>query len=427
MWIAIKSLHQMRVLWFINISLPKPGENEPGSIQGGWISSLEKHIRKVDEIQLGIVFPANKQQIIHFSSGGTEYFGYPSAPSRGHIAGLHGRWSHEIEPSEELEVYLKIIEQFKPDLIHVFGSEKQYGLIVPKTNVPVLVQIQGNLTACLQKWFSGLTFFEVLKYCNKKNFLLGYGIFHQYFLIRKRAKREQKVLSQARFIIGRTDWDKRVMRIMAPESRYFHCDELLRTEFHKKQWIKPPSGKFLLFSTLSPVIYKGLETVLKTASLLKHSSEFEFEWCIAGIKGTEEVVGIIERSQKMRYKENNVHFLGSLNAVELSEKLISSSLFIHPSHIENSPNSVCEAMLTGVPVIATWAGGTSSILKDGEEGILVQDGDPYALAGAILQLADSPVSMTNYSKRARQRALSRHDPDRVVNTIKLIYRNVIED
>lgn len=417
----------MRVLWFINISLPKVGENDPGTIQGGWISSLEKQIRKVDNIQLGIVFPVNKQQIIHFSSGGTEYYGYPSAPFRGNFMGLPGRWRHQIEPSEELKIYLEIIEQFKPDLIHVFGSEKQYGLIIPDTKVPVVVQIQGNLTACLQKWYSGLTFFEVLKYCNKKNLLLGYGIFHQYFLIKKRAARELKVLSKARFIIGRTDWDKRIMRIMAPDSTYFHCDELLRTEFHKKQWVKPPSGKFLIFSTLSPIIYKGLETVLKTSCLLTLYSEFEFEWRIAGIKGTEEVVGIIERSQKMRYEDNNVSFLGPLNAEELSERLISSSIFIHPSHIENSPNSVCEAMLTGVPVIATYAGGTSSILKDGEEGVLVQDGDPYALAGAILTLAYSPESMVSYSQRARQKALSRHDPDKVLNTIIGIYHNIIED
>jgi glycosyltransferase involved in cell wall biosynthesis len=417
----------MRVLWFINTSVSAANGKDDTVIYGGWIYSLQRHLLKTGLIQLGIVYPAEQKQYISFTSGGTMYYGYPSFRDKGVINGLIGRWRHVIESSVEVSSLKEIVDDFQPDLIHIFGSEKHYGLIAGYTKIPVVVQIQGNLTACKQKWFSGVTFYEVLKNCNKKNLLLGYGIYHQYFLLKKRSARELDILSRSRFIIGRTEWDKRLMKLESPESRYYHCEELLRDDFYNKQWLQPSGGKLLLMSILSPLIYKGLEAVLTTSRLLKGAGDFDFEWQIAGIRGTEELVRIIEKSRKLKFQENNVRFLGALNAAELSGRLISSHLFIHPSHIENSPNSVCEAMLLGIPIIATYAGGTSSILKDSEDGILVQDGDPYSLAGTILQLSNSPESMKLYSEKARSKALSRHDPEKVVKSVLDIYHNVIDN
>lgn len=67
-------------------------------------------------------------------------------------------------------------------------------------------------------------------------------------------------------------------------------------------------------------------------------------------------------------------------------KMGNTGIFIHPSHIDNSPNGLCEAMLLGMPIIAIYAGGIPSLLVNRREGLLVQDGDPYAMAGAIIEL-----------------------------------------
>ena len=95
------------------------------------------------------------------------------------------------------------------------------------------------------------------------------------------------------------------------------------------------------------------------------------------------------------------------------------------SHIENSPNSVCEAMLVGVPTIASFAGGTSSIIKDGEEGILVQDGDPYVLAGSIVHLVQNPDLAMFYSNNAKCRALQRHNPENVYKELLSGYTSIL--
>jgi glycosyltransferase involved in cell wall biosynthesis len=106
--------------------------------------------------------------------------------------------------------------------------------------------------------------------------------------------------------------------------------------------------------------------------------------------------------------------------------MIHSDVFVHASHIDNSPNSLCEAMLLGMPVIATFAGGIPSILKDKHEGLLVQDGDPYAMAGAMLELFEDAEYAKTLGLNARQTAMLRHNPDTITKNMVQIYSSVIE-
>jgi glycosyltransferase involved in cell wall biosynthesis len=114
-----------------------------------------------------------------------------------------------------------------------------------------------------------------------------------------------------------------------------------------------------------------------------------------------------------------------MNEDGLVGEMLGADLFVHSSHIDNSPNSVCEAMLMGMPVIASYAGGTPSLITDKKEGLLVQDGDPYALAGAILELARDKDYAYTLGCNARIRAMQRNDPSRIVNDVMRIYSSVL--
>ena len=102
-------------------------------------------------------------------------------------------------------------------------------------------------------------------------------------------------------------------------------------------------------------------------------------------------------------------------------------MYVHMSHIENSPNSVCEAMILGIPVIASFTGGTASMLENGKEGLLLQDGDPYVYAGAIVDYYLHFDKAMSYGEKARQRALARHNPKRIVGQLLDAYNNVLSD
>jgi glycosyltransferase involved in cell wall biosynthesis len=83
-------------------------------------------------------------------------------------------------------------------------------------------------------------------------------------------------------------------------------------------------------------------------------------------------------------------------------------------------------MLAGIPVIASFAGGTGSLLRDGIEGVLVQDGDPYVLAGAMREVIRQPEKYAAMAAEGRRVAQRRHDPAGIVSGMISRYRDIIK-
>jgi glycosyltransferase involved in cell wall biosynthesis len=106
---------------------------------------------------------------------------------------------------------------------------------------------------------------------------------------------------------------------------------------------------------------------------------------------------------------------------------LKSNVFVHPSHMDNSPNSVQEAMLIGMPVVATYAGGIPSLLENNKEGLLVQDGDPYALAGALFHLYKDKDFACKLGANARKRGLIRQDKNKILNNLLDVYETIIKN
>ena len=242
-----------------------------------------------------------------------------------------------------------------------------------------------------------------------------------------RAKRERDILLSSTNIIGRTDWDKRVTRLLAPNSKYFVGNEILRPTFYNVTWSKQEYNKCIQIVTIiSSGLYKGLETIVKTAEMLKRHTKLNFKWIVVGQEESENLPKITKKWLRIEYKELNISLVGSKNEKELCNILLESDIYCHTSHIENSTNSVCEAMLIGMPIITGFVGGTDSIINN-EQGILVQDGDPYSYAGAIAELAGNFELATRYATNARRIALNRHDKGVINNLLVDVYRLIIKD
>ncbi len=169
--------------------------------------------------------------------------------------------------------------------------------------------------------------------------------------------------------------------------------------------------------------YKGFETLLKTAHLLKKFFKHNFTWKVVGYTENVDWVDIAERITGVKSKDVNLEFEGLLDADALAALLAQSNVYCHVSHIENSPNSVCEAMCIGIPVVASFAGGTSTMLD--KYGVMVQDGDPFVLAGT---LADVLTNMDDYVEKCqegRKMALIRHSPENVREELVHAYFEIL--
>lgn len=419
----------MRVLWFTNSPSLSADFLNNKSLGAGWISSLEAELSKIDSIQLGVSFHLENSAEKSFKINKTEYFPIPVITPKSELKNIFLRWRNSSNQEELIKSYLNIIDEFKPDVINIFGTENSFGLMIPRTNIPCVIHIQGSLTIVTKRWYSGLTKAEIFKFSKLKPLLKGYGFYHDHLYTKKTAIRERKIFKYCKYFMGRTDWDKRITAVLSPHSAYYHCDEILRPAFYTALW-RPQSGlgDYTVITTLRNCTYKGLETIFECAEILnKLQLNHKLKWRIIGISETDEIIYMIEKKYRTTFKENNINMLGGLMEDEIISEMLLADLFVHPSHVDNSPNSLCEAMLIGMPVIASYAGGIPSLVKDKHDGLLFQSGDSYALAGTVLELMKNQEYSKKLGYNARVRGIERQNPEKIIHDLMTIYQSVKYD
>jgi glycosyltransferase involved in cell wall biosynthesis len=415
----------MKVLWFTNTPSLYVAE-EHSYYGGGWIESLEREIRSEKEIELGIAF-LSKNDSGEKNVENVKYF--PLNSRQNSVMKLISRYSVRIENQSTNKNIIQLINEFKPDLIHVFGTEGVFASLVVDLKVPVVIHLQGLITPYLNSFFpSSISAYSLVfnKYLLVDN-LLGRGIYFHYLQMRKKAIREQYFLSRSKYIVGRTDWDKMISNLYASNANYFFINEVLRPAFYKHHNLNTPLDRVVIVTTISNTIYKGLDIILKTADLIKKNLDVKFVWKVIGISEEEKMVKFFEKHLGINSSKVNVEYCGVLNEDSLVENLKNCSLFIHPSYIDNSPNSICEAQIMGLPVIACNAGGVSSLIEDKETGYLVPTNSPHNIVSLVKEYSISSSKFNLVGKKAKIIAEKRHNKNDIKTATINLYRKLLDD
>jgi glycosyltransferase involved in cell wall biosynthesis len=413
----------MKVLWFSNSPAAAYSDKLKGT--GGWIMSLDKALQQRVELHVAYHYPYREDP---FQKGKTWY--HPIYKGNIITENLKQRFFPYYH-KDLVDVYLKIVDDVKPDIIHIHGSENVYHRIAERTNIPIVLSIQGNPTVISQKFLSGFHgkyLYTKIGKIGFQTFVFGRSSFgSELRSLIWLSHIEQIDLPKIHNVIGRTDWDRRITRIFAPNSRYFVSNEALRDSFYQNKWYKEaPQDKIIIHTTNGNNYYKGFETLCYALHLL-NQIDVNVEWRVAGVSEKSEINKITRKFLGNNYPQKGLVLMGSLDEKGLLDSLITSHLYVMPSHIENSPNNLCEAMLLGMPCITTHAGGSDSILINKKEGLVIQDGDPWSMAGAILELKNDWTTAILYGKQAREHALKRHDRDKIVDDLIETYRTIIEE
>ena len=413
----------MKVLWFTNTPCSAVEKLNMNFNLGGWLPSLERELNKIPHMELAICFYYSKR-IKPFDYKGTRYFPVYRQHNNSKLGRFLNRLFPKHDDKKELKELLQIVKQFSPDIIHVHGTEDNFGLIQCHTDIPVVISIQGILSPYAEKYFAGIPRSVVSRYEGLRSKLLIAGAARSYAEFCERAKRERWILKNAKFVIGRTDWDKRITRLLAPESRYFVGNEVLREPFYENVWDKASDNTIQIVTTTSDALYKGFESVVDAAQILKDKTDLKFLWKVIGLNERSNSVKIVKNWKNINTENLHIKLLGSMDGNEIVNLLLQSDIYCQISHIENSPNSLCEAMMCGMPIVATFAGGVNSLMLSDKEGILIQDGDPYSLVSAIIKLAGNRQIACDYGNNARNRALKRHDKLKIVSELLDIYDSI---
>ena len=153
-----------------------------------------------------------------------------------------------------------------------------------------------------------------------------------------------------------------------------------------------PAGKFRLFQACRLIEKKGLSTTLRAFAWFARS----FPGSILRVAGEGPLEDSLRRLASELGVADRVKFVGFLNQDDLRRALYESHFFLHPSETgrdgnqEGVPNSMLEAMASGLPVFATTHGGIPEAVEHGVSGWLVSEGDHEGLGRALVDLARAP-------------------------------------
>ncbi|MDR0505327.1 MAG: glycosyltransferase family 4 protein [Dysgonamonadaceae bacterium] len=395
-------------------------------IVGGWIQSLISILQNSKKMEIAVVGMTAGNTCFEKKQNITYYkirHNFPNPLKR-----IYRRWRRTIQDDSEIKEYISAINDFNPDIVHIFGTENFLCNIIPLIQYKAVVHLQGLINPYSNAWFPpGISEHTLnLHSFRMFDFLKGNGLYHKFETFKVMARRESDYFSFIRFVMGRTDWDKSMSNLLIKNAQYFHLEESLRPDFYTDlQWTFKKKDEIRLISVLSANAYKGFDVILKTAHILK-SHGLSFRWTVCGASEKDNVIRTMEKILKKKYKENNVAFLGKKTSEELRSLLLDSDIFIHPSYIENSPNSICEAQILGMPVIASCVGGIPSLIQQNETGILFPANDVFLLSETIISLISDSQRMMQLGKNARVVAQKRHDRDAILKNIENIYREIIE-
>lgn len=350
---------------------------------------------------------------------------------RVHYYGFSENTAREETYDEALEKRMReIITDFMPDVLHCFGTE--YGHTLAALRVfgnpeKSLVGLQGICYKIAEHYLDGIPD-EIAKKNTLRDLLKSDNLVRQKEKMGIRGEREKECFCLTGNVTGRTSFDKESVKAVNPSATYHFMNETLRLPFYEGQWKFSECEEHSIFMSQGNYPVKGLHFVLAALPLLLERFP-DTHLYVAGDN-------IIKDSfaEKMKISsygkylmdlihegklESHVTFLGQLTAVKMKDRMLKSHVFLSASTIENSPNSVGEAMLLGVPVVASEVGGVPDILRDGSEGLLYTADNAGALNAAIGRVFTADATrLEAVCENARRTAKKRHDQD--TNYVRLL-------
>jgi glycosyltransferase involved in cell wall biosynthesis len=316
-----------------------------------------------------------------------------------------------------------VVNSFKPDIVHVHGVERFFALLGARNMVttPMVVSLQGFLSECVPHYFGTMTSMDVARVDTALELVTRRGLLWSYCAYQVGAKDELEILRGCNHFLGRTAWDRAIVKRHNPNARYDNVGEILRDEFHAARWKFEACRKrsVLMASIGGPL--RNVETVLDSLVQLRSKGQ-RVELRLAGALPPNSGYGRQVRIKVAKLSlASQVTFLGYLDPGSLAQEMCQANAFVSASFVENSPNSLCEAMAIGMPCIAPRTGGIPTLIDENVSGLLFDPRDSNALAVCLSRVFGEKERAEQMASEARKQAGARHNPDRVTGELLKAY------
>lgn len=268
-----------------------------------------------------------------------------------------------------------LLRSHQPDLVHVYYGHKavKYLEMLQAWGGPFIVSFHGV---------------DVVKFTDDRNYVANL----------------QCVFKKAELILARSQSLLDGLKALGcPEEKLrLNYTPIPLDAFPASLRSAPADGAWRLVQACRLIPKKGLFTTLEALRLVV--PEFpKLQFIVCGTGPVKE--DFLKRRDELGLQEN-VKVLGWMNQGKLLTEYRNAHLFLHPSELtetadqEGIPNSMLEAMATGLPVVATRHGGIPEAVTHGVDSLLVPERSPRELADAILSLLRDPAQLARLSEAA---------------------------
>lgn len=423
----------LTVLWVTNAPTSRIADHLGicGRETTGWLTGYADALADRSDLRLTIAFPLldGKERV----TGEIDGIRYASF-HQGKLCGMLSVPVNRVTTLARRHLQ-QAIDETNPLVLHVFGTEYEHSLVAAKLfgrPSRTLVHIQGLISAIADHYCSGLDPGVLTRFA-LSNIVRG-NILRQKKQFQVRGAMERELLRYVENVSGRTEWDEACVKLINRNIEYYLCNECLRQEFYCHSWEFSECEKHSLFISQASYPIKGFHFVIAAlprivecfpdAHLYVAGNDFTNT---RGLRSKLKIssYGLHIKDLIRRNKlEDRVTFTGFLNAKQMCQRYLKANVFVSASTIENSPNSLGEAMILGVPSVASDVGGVRSMFTHGADGFTYQYDDPNMLAHYVCRIFDDPGLATRLSRNARLHALSTHDKKRNAKTLMTIYRAI---
>lgn len=414
----------MKVLWVSNI-IPEDAAKKYGlkaSPMGGWIMSMANELIKYYDLQLAIATTGSDKGLLSCAENGIDFF----------ILDGGLRRSEKIDSQ-----WREIVDKWKPDIVHLQGTEFNFAEFLTENSqkkYKKVVSIQGIVSEYANYYTGYIKKTDIIRNLTCHD-LLRQDIYQEQKEFEKRGVDEIRMLKKADIIIGRTDWDKGVVNSLGCINAYRHCGENLRSVFYENEWSYQSCKPHSIFFSQAASAIKGFHLIIPALCIVKR----DYPDLLVRIAGVD-----VEAFSKSRFNFRRhgyykyihellkkydlletVHFTGLLNEKQIIKEYLSANCFVQSSVIENSPNSLGEALLLGVPSVASMVGGTANFIDHKKNGYLYPVEDYKTAALYIEEIFCSKDRIVDMSSNERQKAQKYYDRQTNSETMYRIYKELM--
>ena len=414
----------MKLLWLCNMAPSAVQEKISGRKSGGlWLDQVLDGIGRQDMIVRILCPGSGAEGALNDRCGyGTFSMGLP--------------FEYRMETEER---FVRELRGFSPDVIHIWGTEYAHTLAMVNAAERegmldrLAVSIQGLCSVIARHYSEGIPH-AVRRSATFRDLVRRDNILRQQKKFALRGELEVKALQKVGHIIGRTHWDEACTGQINPEAAYHVCNETLRRDFYQGRWAYGSCQKHRIFVSSCEYPPKGFHYLLEALSeVVKRYPDAVIAVPGQSFLGADGLKQKLRRGSYQNYLrklarcyrlENRIEFLGSLTAEQMKQEYLKANVFVLPSTIENSPNSLGEAMLLGVPCVAADVGGVTTMLVHGQEGFVYPSAAPYMLAHDIHCVFKMEDKAEALGASAAAHAAVTHDPEKNLRDLLEIYREL---